>query len=81
MFNYKDCTHLRVAILSYLEKLSSIDEGDQGVGEDRFAEIQDDIQYFRRLRDLVDREIAAMQLPPKAPVAKLSVVPSDGQSE
>ncbi len=81
MFNYKDYTYLRVAILNYLEKLSSIDEDEPGVGEDSFAEVQDDIQYLKRLRDIVDREIAAAQSPPKAQAAKLSIVPNDVQSD
>lgn len=81
MFNCKDYTYLRVAVLNYLERLSLIEEDEPGVGEDRFAEIQDDIQYLKRLHDLVDREIAAMQLPPKVQAAKLSVVPNNGQSD
>ena len=81
MFNYKDHTYLRVAILNYLERLSSIEEDEPGVGEDRFAEIQDDIQYLRRLRDIVEREIATMQLSSKPEATKLSVVPNDRQSD
>lgn len=81
MFNYKDFTYLRVAVLSHLDKLASINEDDSGVGEDRFAEIQDDIQYLGRLRDIIDREIATIQSPSKTQVTRLTVVPSDGLSE
>lgn len=76
MFNYKDYTYLRVAILSHLDKLSSIEEDDPGVGEDRFAEIQDDIQYLGRLRDIVSREIENVQAS-NAQASILSVVPKD----
>lgn len=81
MFNYKDYTYLRVAILSYLENLSSIEEDGPGVGEDRFAEIQDDIQYLKRLKDLVDREIDVVQAASKDQASRLSVVPKDGKQE
>ena len=79
MFNYKDLTYLRVAILGYIQKLSSVQENDAGVGEDRFADIQDDVQYLERLRDIVEREISAVRVPSKAENAKLSVVPSKPQ--
>jgi hypothetical protein len=81
VFNYKDFTYLRVAVLSHLDKLSSINEDDSGVGDERFAEIQDDIQYLVRLRDLIDREIAIIQSPSKIQTTRLSVVPRDGQLE
>lgn len=81
MFNYKDFTYIRVAILDYIEKLSSFEEDDPSIGEDRFSEIQDDIQYLMRLRDLVDQEIAVIKSQPKAQYSKLTVVPDDGKSE
>lgn len=63
--------------MSHLETLSSIEEDDPGVGEDRFAEIQDDIQYLRRLQDLVNPEIEGVEIP-GTPSPKLRVVPKDG---
>lgn len=81
MFNYKDFTYIRVAILDYIEKLSSLEEDDPSIGEDRFSEIQDDIQYLMRLRDLVDQEIAVIKSQPKVQYPKLTVVPDDGKSE
>jgi hypothetical protein len=67
-----------VALLSHLEKLSTLEEGDPSVGEDRFPEIQDDIQYLKRLCDLVDRENAAIKSQPTAQDVKLTIVPNDG---
>ena len=81
MFNYKDFTYIRVALLSHLEKLSSLEEDDPSVGEDRFSDIQDDIQYLRRLCDIVDREIAAIKSQPSAQGVKLTIVPNDGPPE
>lgn len=78
MFNYKDFTYLRVAILSHIEKLSSLEEDDPAVGEDRFTDIQDDIQYLRRLCDIVEHEISAIKSPPTVQSSKLSIVPNDG---
>ena len=81
MFNYKDFTYIRVALLGHLEKLSSLEEDDPSVGEDRFADIQDDIQYLKRLCDLVDREISTIKSQPPAQGIKLTIVPNDGQAE
>lgn len=81
MFNYKDFTYIRVALLGHIEKLSALEEDDPAVGEDRFADIQDDIQYLRRLCDLVDREIAAIKTQPPAQGIKLAIVSNDGQAE
>lgn len=65
ILNYKDYTYIKMAILSYIEKLSSINEDEQGIDEERFAEIQDDIQYLGRLRDMVEREIESSRLSPQ----------------
>jgi hypothetical protein len=81
MFNYKDFTYLRVAVLSHIDKLSAINEDDPGVTDDNFSDIQDDIQYLRRLRDMIDREIATIQSPSVMQVTRLSVASSDGQPE
>lgn len=81
MFNCKDFTYIRSALSEQLEKLSFLEEDDPSVGEDRFSVIQDDIQYLRRLCDLVDREIAAIKSQPTAQGVKLTIVPNDGQVE
>ena len=80
MFNYKDYTYLRMAIVDNIERLSSIEEDHPGVGADRFSEIQDDIQYLNRLQQMVEREIATLQSPPKAVPSNLRAVPKQGQS-
>lgn len=64
VFNYKDYTYMRMAILACIEKLSLIDEGDTEVAEERFAQAQDDIQYLERIRDIIQRKIESLQSPP-----------------
>ncbi len=76
MFNYKDLTYLRVATLAYIEKLSLIEEDDLAENGDHFAEVQDDLQYFSRLRDEIEREIVALRTSPKTQKANLSIVAS-----
>ncbi len=65
IFKYKDFTYLKMAILSYIEKLSLINEDEQGIDEERFTEIQDDIQYLGRLHDIVQRKIESSRLSPQ----------------
>ena len=65
ILNYKDYTYIKMAILAYIEKLSSINEDEQGIDEERFSEIQDDIQYLGRLRGMVEREIESSRLSPQ----------------
>ncbi|WP_338847957.1 hypothetical protein V8J88_04090 [Massilia sp. W12] len=81
MFNYKDLTYIRVALLSHIDKLSAIEEDDPGVGEDGFSDIQDDIEYLQRLSDIVDHEIAAIKAQAVQQGARLTVVANNPPSD
>lgn len=61
IFNFKDLSYLRVAVDRYITQLDEIEEGSAGVSDDDFSDIQDDVEYLRRLQHMIEEQIKNIQ--------------------
>lgn len=75
-FNFKDLSYLRVALDHYVTHLAAIEEGAEGVSEDDFADMQDDIEYLQRLRRILDGQLAAIKNGGAKPESSIRLVSS-----
>lgn len=61
IFNFKDLSYLRVAVDHYVKHLAGVEEGAEGMSEDDFSDMQDDIEYLQRLQHILDGQLAEIK--------------------